>query len=152
MNARLLLIALGCGAADAKLLPLRNTGSSKVLTLRGGNTGQLINAMAALNAVSGLQGWAYPEETLKMYGVKAGVTESESFIMRCVGGVQLASAVRANVTPSRPRPHCETLSPSMLQVALMVGKADIDKAMIAAVLPRDRVPRQHPHHRAPEGG
>ena len=102
MNARLLLIALGCGAADAKLLPLRNTGSSKVLTLRGGNTGQLINAMAALNAVSGLQGWTYPEETLKMYGVKAGVTESESFIMRCVGGVQLASAVRANVTRRRP--------------------------------------------------
>ena len=101
MNPRLLLIALGCGAADARLLPLRSTGSSKVLTLRGGNTGRLINAMAGINAVSGLQGWTYPEETLKMYG-KAGVTESESFIMRCVSGVQLASAVRANVTPSRP--------------------------------------------------
>ena len=105
MNAPLLLLALGCGAADAKLLPLRNTGSSKVLTLRGGNTGQLINAMAALNAVSGLQGWTYPEETLKMYGVKAGVTESESFIMRCVGGVQLASAVRVGaVSPSGSTP------------------------------------------------
>merc|ERR1719352_2881 len=63
--------------------------------------------MSALNVVSGLQAWTYPEETLGLYGIKS-VSESESLIMRCVGGVQLASAA-----------------------TLLVGKTDIDKAMIA---------------------
>jgi hypothetical protein len=128
MKAPLLLAAL-YGAADAKLLPLRSTSSSKVLALRGGSTGQLINAMSALNVVSGLQAWTYPEETLGLYGIKS-VSESESFIMRCVGGVQLASAVRPSLSRVAAR-LTHALPHPLPQATLLVGKTDIDKAMIA---------------------
>jgi hypothetical protein len=130
MKAPLLLAAL-YGAADAKLLPLRSTSSSKVLALRGGSTGQLINAMSALNVVSGLQAWTYPEETLGLYGIKS-VSESESFIMRCVGGVQLASAVRPSLSRVAARlTHASATAHTLPQATLLVGKTDIDKAMIA---------------------
>ena len=68
--------------------------NSKLLALRGGgvSTDALTTTWAALNTVSGLQGWVAPKSTAEAYGIK-DLSEQESFFLRANCGMSIVLAV-----------------------------------------------------------
>ena len=89
MFAALLVVAAFC-APSAFSAPPR----SKVLALRGGGVSndRLLNTMAGLLIVPGLQGWYAPKKTAEMYGLK-DISDEEIFFLRALQGITVVQGV-----------------------------------------------------------
>jgi hypothetical protein len=90
--------ALSFNVATSNLLSLRGGGGgvapSNLLSLRGGGVSndQLVDAMAGLYIVVGLQGWLAPKKTMEMYGPKE-LSPNEVSMLRILSSYQVASGI-----------------------------------------------------------
>merc|ERR1719387_3213103 len=87
MIAPIVLVSALANAAHNTKLPNSKLPSSKLLALRGGGI-DAIDAVSAINIVSGASSWLAPKKSLEAYGA-LDVSGVDIFCVRGIGGLQI---------------------------------------------------------------
>lgn len=75
-------------------MPIMTPPTSKMLALRGGGVSndQLLNTLAGILIIPGLQGWYAPKKTMAMYGPK-DISDEEVFFLRALQGLNVVQGM-----------------------------------------------------------